>query len=352
MAKHGRPKGSQNFKTIVKTLQKQIKDFNTSLSGSELKKSYVPGIAAVDFSLQDSPAPFSLETITKCYNQDVWVRAIVEAIAAGSVAAGYRFIPRKIGVEPNERWLDALWEFTERPNEEDSFDDLVEELIQNLSLYHVGYWYTPFKRTKFPEFVKKVEDKKIDIEDIEFPFGIYSLAPETMKIKTKDGKVIRFTQKVGSKTQVYAPEEIVYFRMPSVMEDIYSKSPIQTLQKVIASDLYAEEYNGAFFENNATPRLHIDIGKVNDTDFERIVEVLNAQLKGKPHANFVTKGNVVVTPISITNRDMEFSTYSDKLREKIFAIWRMQPIILGIAGGTKESASQQIALFRTLVVKR
>ncbi|PIU51999.1 hypothetical protein COS91_01555 [Candidatus Desantisbacteria bacterium CG07_land_8_20_14_0_80_39_15] len=353
MVKSGRPKGSQNFKTIVKNLQKQIGDFNTNLSKAELEKSYIPGVAAVDFSSQEASVPFNKRTITECYDKDLWVRAIVEAIGAGCVAAGWRFVPDKTGQELNKRWVEALLEFMDRPNEEDTFDDLLEELFINLALYHVAYWFVPFSLNKYPKFVKEVDDTEKPMEDIEFPFEIYNLSPATMKIKVgKDGKTEKYIQKSGTKTQEYSPDEIVYFRMPTVNEEVYSKSPVQTLARVIASDLYAETYNGAFFENNATPRLHIDIGNVNEKDFSRVVDVLESQLKGKPHANLITKGNIKVNPISITNKDMEFSTYSDKLREKIFAIWRMQPIILGITGGTKESVSQQISLFRTLVVNR
>jgi len=334
--KRGRPKGSKNLK-------KQI----------EIKKSYVPTIAGFSFlNSEEKALPFNLTTVTKCYNQDVWVRAVVEAIASGATAAGFRFVPSKIGTKIDDRWLEVLQEFTERPNEEDTFDDLLEELFLNLALYHVAYWYVPFNKNKYLQFVKEVEDPEKEIQDIEFPFKIYALSPETIKIKVKNGSIVKFVQKVARVTQEYDPDEIIYFRMPSVGEEIYSKSPIQTLQKVIASDIYAEQYNGAFFENNATPRLHIDVGNVSKEDFERIIDQLNNQLKGKPHANLVTNGNVKVTPVSLSNKDMEFSTYAEGLREKIFALWRMQPIILGLSGGTKENASQQISLFRTLVISR
>ena len=119
----------------------------------------------------------------------------------------------------------------------------------------------------------------------------------------------------------------------------------------ITSYIYATVYNADFFENNATPRLHIDLGDgAQQEDINAFITLAEKNLKGQPHKNLVTGGGVVVKPISLRN-DEEFQEYRKGIMLEILSQVGVPPFVAGLVDSNGSSAPDQINIFKSLCVK-
>jgi HK97 family phage portal protein len=156
---------------------------------------------------------------------------------------------------------------------------------------------------------------------------------------------------MGNTISSWDQYQILHFRMPTPIDQIDGLPPSGTLSSNIAADIFARDYNGKFFQNNATPRLHIDLGNVSKEEMEVFIGKCEQKLKGQPHKNLVTRGGVKIEPIGIKNSDMEFTEYQKDLGRKTMAKYRVPPLILGFLESTSSmSAESQIAMFKFLAV--
>ena len=109
-------------------------------------------------------------------------------------------------------------------------------------------------------------------------------------------------------------------------------SPLESLLIPIETDLWAQTYNKKFFQNNATPRLHVDLGNCNLPQLKRVREYFNWALKGpeNAHKTLVTEGGAKITVVGTQPKDMEFLNQRKFSRDEICAVFGVPPMKIGI----------------------
>lgn len=347
--------------TIVIQANWKGKTYTKEIEVPEIKKSYTPQAFALDLSaggVTRKYKPLPHRTLERIYNDDEWVRATIDKIVASCTVGGYHFKPKK-GTELNEEHQSLLERFFEEPNEEDCFIDILRSTILDLLIYGDAYNEKTFLNVDrqniqelILEFNEKIKEGR-NLTSLDIPYKIYYLPAKTIEIKSDGKTILEYQQKVhGSQVQVFSPLEIVQYKLPSPNGDIYGYAPTSTMANTIAADIYASLYNAKFFENNATPRLHINLEDVSPEGLKEFAARVEAELKGNPHKNLLTSGKVRVEPISLKNTDIEFSNFSEGLRTKIFAMFGMYPIVMGITGtATRESVQAQISLYKNITCR-
>jgi len=234
-------------------------------------------------------------------------------------------------------------------NKEDTFLDLLVDIV--IDMYTFGYALLEKKQVNeglFDIFKGLVDDEKVPISDIPNPVSYYHLPARYTTPNIENGKFIGWKRVIGNNTAYFKHDKVVLFKLPSLFSTTKTpKPPSECVKNSAAASMKLTEYNGDFFDNNATPRLHIDIGKATDEQLGKAAKKFEEKLKGQPHRNIVTKGGVKITPTVVTNKDMEFSELDDKLQQKILAKYGIMP---GLVGKNIDDLQTQFFIFKTLTV--
>jgi len=332
------------------------------VNGEKIKrviKSYGAMVEAVDFMGKAARRKISTTDLRRIYENDDLVGPIIDAIVFSCTTAGYHFeaYPNE---EINQRHLEIVSRFFEEVNEEDTLNDLLHDCFLDMLVYGCEYWEEKVISKDMIDYEKNLKDDNIKSEDIRVPYRLYRLNPEWIEIDPDEhGRIIRFIQKIHGKEAIsFESKDVVYFKIPRPGSSLYGLAPAakRGVNSAIAANMYCSDYNGSFFQNNATPRLHIDLGNVTKDDLKEFATTLETELKGHPHKNLITRSKskdnrVQVQPISLKNSEMEFSTYAEALRQRIFGAYRMQPIIMGIAETGQTTVDAQISIYKALCVK-
>lgn len=296
------------------------------------------------------------ETLLNAYALIDYVRSSIDATAYACAGSGYRFIPR-YGNDINEAHSMIATEFFNNPNDEDTIDDLNIEAVMDILTFGDAYWQKVLISKNaildFNDILKSSNPEKILFSgDFKFPYKLYKVSAKYMKIEIRAGRISGYTQynESGAKINKFTTDQIVHFRLPSPIDELYGLAPASTLDSTLANYVYSDNYNGKFFKNNGTPRLHIDLGNISQNALVNFTSYLEQSLKGQPHKNLVTRGAVKINTLGLKNSDMEFNLYQSSLMHRVLSVFRMQPGILGLSEPGSPSLEQQIALFKFLAV--
>ena len=265
----------------------------------------------------------SYKTLESIYKRESWVRACIDAISRASTSNGFKLVtldpndPKPLERRETKRIMDLLT----TPNPDDSFADIVSEVVLDLHLYGDAY-------------VEIVKDKA------GVPVALYNIyAPSMRVLVNKHGTVLGYAQYVNSQFSggreapvIFKANEMVHFRLPNPGNSVYGLSPLESLSMPIETDLHAQQYNLTFFKNNATPKLHIDLGNCTLAQLKRTREFFRQQYQGSAnsHKTLITEGGVKVTPISLKPADMEFLNQRKFSRDEICAVFGVPPMKIGI----------------------
>lgn len=264
----------------------------------------------------------SYKTLEQLYKKESWVRACIDVTARTGTSNGFVLVAKE-GVEESsitDREVEPIHNLLETPNPNDTFSEIITEVITDLHLYGDAY-------------VEIVLDEKKQ------PKGIFNLyAPSIRALVDKHGTVLGYVQMVQSsrggkgEAVVFRPEEIIHFRFPNPGNEVYGLSPLESLFLPIEVDLWAQEYNKKFFQNNATPRLHVDLGNCTLAQLKRTREYFRHMLKGasNAHKTLVTEGGTKIEAIGVQPKDMEFLNQRKFSRDEICAVMGVPPMKIGI----------------------
>ena len=296
------------------------------------------------------------EYLDEYYRLNDTISSCIDVTAFAAVGGGFHFAPLVEGQEINPNHRVMLHRFFNEINPDDESEDLLTETFMDLGSAGDCYWERVVSFKKLEPFLRYLKNPRGDPWEVSIPYQFYKVSGFNTKPQVgKDGKtIIGYIQKnsAGKVTAEWTREQIIHFRYPSPINEVRGVAPSATLGNTIAADIYASDYNGKFFENNATPRLHIDLGNVSKEELDAFIGKAKTELKGQPHKNLVTRGGVKVSPVGITNSDMEFSLYQKSLMQKILAKYRVPPSILGYGDIRNASESESsIALFKFLAVE-
>ena len=188
----------------------------------------------------------SYQTLQMVYKKESWVRAGIDAIQRTGTSNGFRLVTKDPN-DPNDltpKETKDILRLLRTPNAEDSFTDLTSEIMVDLHLYGDAYI----------EIVKDSKGK---------PIALYNLyAPSIKILVNRHGSILGYLQSSNSQSDdvTFEAHEIAHFKLPNPGNSVYGLSPLESLFLPIETDLHAQNYNLTFFKNNATPKLHIDLG--------------------------------------------------------------------------------------------
>jgi len=340
-------------KSAAALSQAKVRALVKSTLASEKNKSYAGTIGTLDLGGNaDKMRKVSTSDLNqKYYEQSEPLRKAIDTAAKGVVVGGYHLNPWK-GEKMNDRHAIIIHRFLDEPNDEDEWSDMLRDISLDMLTYGDAYQEITVDVPKYMRFKRQLNDSRVDPYNVDLPYKLYRLNPKTMKIETDShGKVTKYVQQNGTEKIKFNPEQVIHYKFSSPLDDTYGLAPGATLKNLIASYIYATVYNADFFENNATPRLHIDLGTgAKQEDINAFITLAEKNLKGQPHKNLVTGGGVVVKPISLRN-DEEFQEYRKGIMLEILSQVGVPPFVAGIVDGNGGSAPDQINIFKSLCVK-
>ena len=275
----------------------------------------------------------SYKHLEAIYRKESWIRAAIDVIQRTATSNGYRLIGKntKEIVDPNSKEFAPIISLLARPNADDTLEEILAEVVVDLHLYGDAY-------------LEIVRDK------LGNPVALYNIYAPSIKIKVDEhGTVDGYIQSpmgilTGNKSSIeFEPNEVAHFRLPNPGNEVYGLSPLESLEIVIETDLYAQDYNRNFFKNHAVPRLHVDLGNCTLPQLKRIREYFALEIQGSAnaHKTIVTEGGAKITPIGTKPNDMEFLNQRKFSRDEILSVLGVPPMKLGVFEDVNRASSQE-----------
>lgn len=321
----------------IRDLQKKVANLKVSPT------SYLQDWSESD-ETQGRETRVSYSMLEQVYKKESWVRAAVDVIVRTATSNGWRLVPvpginkdkkavlqKDIAKDENVR---KLIELLEQPNDYDTFTDITSEIITDLHIYGDAY-------------LEVVRDKATNL-----PVAIFNVYCPSMRVRVDEhGVILGYVQKMDwDKDVEFELDQIIHFRLINPGSEVYGLSPLESLIIAVETDLYAQSYNKDFFKNDATPRLHVDLGDCTLPQLKRMREYWRTVYKGKgnAHKTIVTEGNAKITPIGTPPKDMEFLNQRKFNRDEILAVLGVPPIMVGIVeSSNRANSKEQSNAFKT-----
>jgi len=316
----------------IKELQKKVADIKVS-----------PTSYLQDYSEEDETSgratSVSYSMLEQVYKKESWCRASIDVITRTATSNGWRLVPvNKVeeekkavlhkDIQRNEN-IKRLVKLLEQPNDYDTFTDITSEIITDLHIYGDAY-------------IEVVKDKATKL-----PVALFNVYCPSMRIRVDEhGSILGYVQKMDwNKGAEFDLDQIIHFRLINPGSEVYGLSPLESLIIAVETDLYAQSYNKDFFKNDATPRLHVDLGNCTLPQLKRMREYWRTVYKGKgnAHKTIVTEGNAKITPIGTAPKDMEFLNQRKFNRDEILAVLGVPPIMVGVVESSNRANSKEQA---------
>ena len=293
------------------------------------------------------------------YEIHVWVRACIDVI--GERAADITPLVKPIQFEVDskgqfkdelKRDMDALASVINRPNQnQETFTDFQKKIYNDLHKFDAAAF----------EIVRSTFN--------EGGVELYSVAGKTIKLnkdrkglfKDRSKAYIQLDPDTMEHVADWPQDKLCYMMKYPQSDKIYGLSPLETLVSTVTADLFAESFNMDFFTNQATPRFAVLFeglgqGQTNPT-LKRMREWWDQELKGKYHRPILLttegEGKIKFQKVGLTNEEMQFHQYSKWLLQKVMAIYKVQPIVLGLIDENmgKLNSEEQVRIFKANAIK-
>lgn len=172
------------------------------------------------------------------------------------------------------------------------------------------------------------------------PESMLLLRPDRLKVvqsvdKNSTSPIDHYEYRVDStKTVEIKPEEIVFLRYPDPTNPFRGKGTLQAAALTVDIDNFAEEFNKRFFYNSARPDSIIGTDqKLTPSQREAIRNDIKRLYQGgeKAHKTAILESGLKWTPMSISQKDMDFLEQQKFSRDKILSIFRVHKSILALS---------------------
>lgn len=156
-------------------------------------------------------------------------------------------------------------------------------------------------------------------------------------------------------TRFFDIDECIHSVFRPSADTSYGIKPIDVLMSAVGADILRNDYNGRFFLNNGEASGVLSVEGMGKKDFKSFREYWKRSFKGTTNAHKMAVVNTKINyqRMSITNRDMEFSEYGKEIRNKIMAVFQMQPFVMGIVDNTtgKLNSGEQVTTYKNGAIK-
>jgi HK97 family phage portal protein len=232
--------------------------------------------------------------------------------------------------------IDEIKTWLKNPNPSKRFYRLLYELTEHLAITGDSY-------------VQKVKAGGTVRE-------LWSIHPATMRVvMSEHGEVIGYVQRAnGRDVANFKPDEISHLALPSVINDAYGHSPLETAMEAVGLSLQAMRSNRAMFENGLSPSAVALLSK--ELKFEQqkaAAEMIKQGHTGadKRHKLLTFAGVDDIKPWAQTNHDMEFHVLSELTTEQIANAFGVPKLFLNKkdAADYATSAAQERRFYNTTI---
>jgi HK97 family phage portal protein len=277
------------------------------------------------------------------YVANDWINAVVGRIAedCAKIKPIITLIDKTKKLKPkHKRFIEHWNNMMLRPNlNKESFSALREKFIRDGLIYGRATMEKTFNKFGFLK-------------------ELYTIKSSTIELKTDKHGVIQkrgFVQKKEGKEITFSNNEIIFTVFKPSTECIYGEKHLDTLANTVASDILRSTYNSNFFVNSAEAGGILSLEGFKKQDIRKFQQAWKSAHKGAGNAHRTAVVNVPVKWVqtTITNRDMQFSEYGRELMMKIFAVYKVQPFIMGVIDGTtgKLNSSEQTSMHKSGTLK-
>lgn len=244
-----------------------------------------------------------------------WVYACIGAIADDVAKTQIRLYRQK-GKEVTEVETHPALDLLYRANDFTTQFDLMWMTSQYLELTGEAPWFIQYQGSK--------------------PTQILLLRPDYLEvIPGTAGNIINgYRYKVGGKFVPLTTEEVVFLRYPDPSRQFRGAGTLQAVARTVDIEEYSEEYNRNFFFNSARPDGSLTTDqKLTKEQISRIEKKLSDKFRGigNAHKTLILQKGLKWQALSLSAKDMDFIEQSKFSRDKILAVFRVPPTILGIA---------------------
>lgn len=285
------------------------------------------------------------------YRFNEWLNSIIDRIISDCVKVDVKVVAKDKKSELSKRLQErirVIERFLDDPNKnKESFKEIREKAIRDLLVYGRA------------AIEKVLEDKDGAKGEFRRLLEIYVLISKNVVINADNrgnlkqtdtyGLIDPKTGKIDSSAK-FDIDEIIFMVLKPTSATLYGMKPIDAIASTVAADILRSIYNLNFFVNNGETSGILSLEGAGKKEVRKFRQMWEAKFKGATNSHKLAIVNNVAkfTRMALTNRDMEFGTYGVELFQKMMAVYKMQPIIMGFidASTGKLNSSQQIQLYK------
>ena len=265
------------------------------------------------------------ETYYQMYRKHPVMRGGIDKIAKTAVSNGYRFVPIAAGMVVTEDDPAILFLKTFFRNSKAS--QLLRKTYKDLLIYGESFWLIVGLKADAPVKALRLHPKFMDPQIDNGTLTGWRFGPvyET------------------SKGEEYEAREVIHFVYDDPNSDIAGLSPIASLMRTVATDLFAMTFNEKFFENAATSGLILSMKSTDAAEIKRNREWLEQNYVGTENAHrpMILEGEIEVHEGLRGLDEMQFIEGRKLNRQEILSVLDIDPTKLGIHEDANRSISKE-----------
>jgi HK97 family phage portal protein len=217
-----------------------------------------------------------------------------------------------------------LYRLLKNPNPYMLYDEMMALLVVDLLLVGNAYWM----KWQVPESGK--------------PLAMYRLAPSHVKIKPgRYGPDSYEYQPPGARSPLkIKPEDMIHFRRPNPHSAYYGMGVIQGAGRAMDLEIALTDTISSYYENKAAPSLIVQSERRVPRDvFNKLRAQIRARVSGSHRAGelLVLESGLTASTLDTSAADALFSVLATMSRDRIFAKFRVSPMLFGIMDQTTGS---------------
>jgi len=308
---------------IKKEVQERVNQEKVSWAkktAEKITKSYSTLGRVKDYTTKDG-TKFSASELTtekrfgmlyEVYSEAPGSTQCADRIRSAVTGNGYILQPVPTG-KKSKKELETLIEFFDRPNEDETIEDIVQSIVTNYYAFGNAY-------------VEQVNEEKGEGDSKEQgePQALYTLPSEDIRIlvdaeKRKAGvnipigyqQYIPFAEGTtkADKTITYAIDDLMHFKRPDLRGRIYGRALFEDNQSVLQLILQALIYNIKTFQNGGKPPLQINLPEgTSSTEAIEFSHFFEKNFQGMHNAGkaLITYNNAKASALGLTPQDIEY----------------------------------------------
>jgi HK97 family phage portal protein len=257
------------------------------------------------------------------YREHPTVRAAVEKIAKVSVSNGYVFTPETPEDSLPKDKAKELRTFFRKSNA----SQLLRVTYKDLTIYGESFWFVTRTRNGKPLKAQRLHPKYVDLKTDGSTVTAYRYGP----VQDND------------KAVEYSPEVILHFKLDDPDNDLYGLSLLHSLQRTVATDLFAMEYNSNFFENSAQTGVIFNMknSSTDEVDRNRAWLELNYVGSKNAHRPLILEGDISVQRSVSSPQEMQFTEMRKFNRQEILTVLDVPATKVAITEDANRSSSKE-----------